>query len=107
MLKESAETENLIHPFSPTELTQQLGVCRCVIRGACVCVREARGHGTDNTEITILVYSSLSLRPPDGVRCGGGAHRDSVKNDPRQHVACDRVSSVRPARGNCVVLFNI
>lgn len=54
---------------------------------------EARGHGTDNTEITILVYSSLSLRPPDGVRCGGGAHRDSVKNDLRQHVACDRVSS--------------
>ena len=92
MLKESAETENLIHPFSPTELTQQLGVCRCVIRGACVCVREARGHGTDNTEITILVYSSLSLRPPDGVRCGGGAHRDFVKNDPVQHVACDRVS---------------
>ena len=31
-----------------------------MIRGACVCVTEAMGHGTDNTEITILVYSSLS-----------------------------------------------
>ena len=60
-----------------------------------LCLCEAMGHENDNTEITIWVYSRLggSLRPPDGVCCGGGAHQDLVKNDPGEHVACDRVCS--------------
>ena len=60
---------------------------------------EARGHGTDNTEITILVYSSLSLSAPQMVCRVVAAELTEtlVKNDPRQHVACDRVSRVRCA----------
>ena len=62
VLKENAETENLDPPPFP-QLTQQLGICWCVIRGVCVCVSEAMGHGADNTQITILVYSSALSAP--------------------------------------------
>ena len=93
VLKETAETENLDPPPFP-QLTQQLGICWCVIRGVCVCVSEAMGHGADNTEITILVYSSALSAPQMAGVVAAELTETLVKNDPRlQHVACDRVAS--------------
>ena len=96
VLKETAETENLDPPPIP-QLTQQPDVCWCVIRGVCICVSEAMGHGAgaDNIEITILVYSSALSGSAPQMACVVAAEltETPVKNDPLQHVACDRVSS--------------
>ena len=53
------------------------------------------GAGADNIEITILVYSSALSGSAPQMACVAAAEltETPVKNDPRQHVACDRVGS--------------